>query len=162
MTIQYKGTDITLTAAENLSSYQYRFVHQASDTTVDLLDSTAEFPLGVLQNAPESGELAVVRISGTSKLVMNAAVTVGTLLKAEYVGAADNGKGDKADTDKDIMRGVCIRATGAEDDVGGILLTVDKISIVSSISASPSASPSASISSSPSSSPSASVSSSPS
>lgn len=154
MTIQYTGKDITMTAAEDLSSYQYRFVHQASDTTVDLLDSGSEFPLGVLQNAPESGELAVVRISGTSKLVMNGAVTIGTLLKAEYVGAADNGKGDKADTDKDVMRGVCIKATGAEDDVGGILLTVDKISIVSSPSASVSSSPSASVSASVSSSPS--------
>lgn len=129
MAIQYRGDDITFTAAEDLSAMQYRFVHQASDTTVDMLDSGAEFPVGILQNAPESGEEAVVRISGTSKLVMNAAVAVGVQVKAEYVGAADNGKGDAADTEGDIARGVCIKASGAEDDVGAVLLIVNEWSV---------------------------------
>jgi len=129
MAIEYGGKDITLLAAEDLSGHQYRYVHQASDTTVDLLDSDTEYPLGILQNAPESGEEAVVRIEGTSKLVMNDAVAVGTKVKAEYVGATDNGKGDAADTDGDLARGVCIFASGAEDDVGAVLLCSDTISV---------------------------------
>jgi len=79
MSKEYGGIDISFLAAEDLSGMQYRFVHQATDTTVDMVDSAAEFPVGVLQNAPESGETAVVRVTGTSKLVMNAGVTVGTL-----------------------------------------------------------------------------------
>lgn len=129
MAKEYSGLDISFVAAEDLSSHQYRFVHQASDSTVDLMDSATEFPIGILQNAPESGEVAVVRVSGTSKLVMNAAVAVGVQVKAEYVGATDNGKGDAADTEGDIARGVCIQASGAEDDVGAVLLIVNEWSV---------------------------------
>ena len=124
MATEFEGLDISFVAGEDLSNHQYRFVHQADDDTVDLLDSTSEFPVGVLQNAPASGEIAVVRVSGISKLVMNDAVAVGTLLKAEYVDASDNGKGDAADTEGDIIRGVCVQASGAEDDVGAVLLGV--------------------------------------
>jgi len=123
MAIEFEGTDISFLAGEDLSAMQYRFVHQADDNTVDMLDSGTEVPVGVLQNAPESGEVAVVRISGVSKLVMNDAVAVGAPLKAEYVGASDNGKGDAADTDGDIHMGNCVIASGAEDDVGAINLT---------------------------------------
>jgi len=120
--MEYRGLDISFLAAEDLSDMQYRFVHQASDTTIDMLDNGTEIPLGVLQNAPESGEVGVVRVEGTSKLVMNAAVAVGALLKAEYVAASDNGKGDASDTDGDRTRAFCIKASGAEDDVGGVVL----------------------------------------
>ena len=123
MAVHYDGLDISYLAAEDLSSYQYRFVHLATDTTVDLLDGATEYPIGILQNAPESGEEAIVRVEGTSKLVVNGSMAVGTRVKAEYVGAADNGKGDAADTDGDIVRGTCIKASGAEDDVGGVLLS---------------------------------------
>jgi len=129
MTVAYSGMDISFIAAEDLSDHQYNFVHQASDTTCDLLDGTSEYPVGILQNAPESGEVAVVRITGTSKLVMNAAVAVGAKLKAEYVGATDNGKGDAADTDYDLVRGICIKASGAEDDVGAVLLCSDTLMV---------------------------------
>lgn len=129
MAKEYGGIDISLLAAEDLSGMQYRFVHQASDTTVDMVDSGAEFPVGILQNAPESGEVAVVRVTGTSKLVMNDAVAVGALVKCEYVGAADNGKGDAADTEGDVARGVCIQASGAEDDVGAVILCINETSV---------------------------------
>lgn len=129
MAIEYTGLDISFTAGESLAAMQYRFVHQADDNSVDMLDSGTEFPVGILQNAPASGEIAVVRVAGTSKLVMNDAVAVGTLVKAEYVGASDNGKGDAADTEGDIARGVCIVASGAEDDVGAVLLCVNELSV---------------------------------
>ena len=129
MATVYSGLDISFIAAEDLSSHQYCFVHQATDTTCDLMDGATEYPIGILQNAPESGEVAVVRITGTSKLVMNAAVAVGTKVKAEYVGATDNGKGDAADTDYDLVRGICIKASGAEDDVGAVLLCSDTLMV---------------------------------
>jgi len=154
MAVHYSGLDISFLAAEDLSSYQYRFVHQASDTTVDLLDSGTEYPIGILQNAPTLGQEAIVRVEGTSKLVVNGAMPIGTRVKAEYVGAADNGKGDVADTEYDNMRAMVIKAAGAEDDVAGVMLVVNTMSMAPS--ASPSESPSASPSESPSESPSAS------
>jgi len=151
MAIEYTGLDISFLAAEDLSAMQYRFVHLANDTTVDMLDSGSEFPIGVLQNAPASGEVAVVRIDGTSKLVMNAAIAVGAQVCAEYVAAADNGKGKAAkDTEGAVARGFCILASGAEDDVGAVVLCVDEKSVVASSSVSPSASVSPSVSPSPS------------
>jgi len=129
MAFEAGGIDLNFTAAEDLSDKQYCFVHQATNTTVDMVDSGAEMPVGILQNAPESGEVAVVRVSGISKLVMNAAVTVGTLVKCEYVSATDNGKGDAADTEGDIARGLCIMASGAEDDVGSVLLCLNELSV---------------------------------
>ena len=128
MAIDYSGLDVTMVAAESLAAMQYRYVVQASDTTVRMANATTDIPLGILQNAPENGGTAVVRVTGTSKLVMNAAVTVGTFVKCEYVGASDNGKGDAADTDKDVISGLCIKASGAEDDVGAVILTKGTLS----------------------------------
>jgi len=129
MGTQFGGRDITFLAGEDLSSYQYRFVHMADDNTVDLLDNGGEFPIGILQNAPASGEEAVVRVEGISKLVMNAAIAVGVQVKCEYVSASDNGKGDASDTEGDISRGVVVVASGAEDDVGAVLLIVNETSV---------------------------------
>ena len=129
MAVEYSGKDISFLAAESLATHQYRFVVQATDTTVQMANGATEIPVGILQNAPASGEVAVVRVEGTSKLVMNAAVAVATLVKNEYVGATDNGKGDAADTDGDYARGLVIQASGAEDDVGGVLLILSKISV---------------------------------
>lgn len=130
MAIDFGGLDISFLAdTESLAAHQYCFVHQADDDTVDLLDSATELPIGILQNAPALGEVAVVRIEGTSKLVMNDAVAVGDFLKGEWVDAADNGKGDAADTEGDLVRGVCIQASGAEDDIGAVLLCLHEMSV---------------------------------
>jgi hypothetical protein len=129
MAWEERGLDVSFKAAEDLSGHKYRFVHLKDDDEVDLLDSGTEYPIGILQNAPASGEAAVVRVTGISKLVMNDAVAVGAKLKAEYVGATDNGKGDAADTDGDLCRAICVMAAGAEDDVGTVLLCSDTISV---------------------------------
>lgn len=126
--IDFNGNDITFLAAEDMSTHQYRFVVQSADGTVRMADSATEFPIGILQNAPSAaGQTAIVRIDGTSKLVMNAAVAVGVALKNEYVSASDNGKGDAADTAGDLIRAYCIGASGAEDDVGAALLAFGRI-----------------------------------
>jgi len=129
MALDYEGIDITLLAAEDLSSYQYHFVTQANDTTVQLLNAATDAPLGVLQNAPAAGQPAVVRIAGVSKLKANAAIAVGVQVKAEYVGAADCGKADAADTEGDIARGLVVQASGAEDDLCAALLIYNEQSV---------------------------------
>lgn len=131
MSVDFDGQDITFLAAEDLSGQQYRFVVQAADGTVRMADSAAEIPVGILQNAPTAGEQAVVRIYGASKLVMNDAVAIATQVKNEFVSGADTGKGAAAAADGDYARGLVIRATGAEDDVGAVLLLNDLISVPS-------------------------------
>lgn len=110
-------------AAEDLSSDQYRFVVLNSSGNVRRPDSEDEVAIGILQNAPESGEAAVVMIIGKSKLVANGALTVGTFVKPEYVSAADAGKGDDAGTWWDTARGMVVEAAGAEDDLCSVWLT---------------------------------------
>jgi hypothetical protein len=122
MAYEAGGTDLSWLAAEDLSSYQYRFITIASDTTVQLANGATEYPIGILQNAPSSGEVAVVRVMGISKLVANDATAVGVKLKMEYVSTSDNGKGDAADTAADNVRAVSLTAAGAEDDIMTVLL----------------------------------------
>jgi len=121
--------DYSFVANEDLSSQQYRFVVMHNDTNVRLPNAETDYPIGILQNAPESGETAEVRLYGVSKLVANDAITVGTKLKMEYVSATDNGKADAADTDYDNVRAVALTAAGAEDDVIAALLTTDTLMV---------------------------------
>lgn len=158
MGIDHGGLDITYVAGESLATHQYRFVHLETDTTVTMLDNGTELAVGILQNAPASGEAAVVRVTGTSRLIMNGAVAVGDKIKTEYVGAADNGKGAKSVSTEDEIHGVCIQAAGAEDDVGAVLLVHTQWPLIASHSPSASVSPSASTSPSSSLSPSSSAS----
>jgi hypothetical protein len=109
-------------AAEDLSDYQFHFVGLTSAGKAQLLNAEDEIAIGVLQNAPESGEAAEVTIIGKSKLKANAALTVGKFVKPEYVGAADCGKGQDAGTWWDTARGMVVDASGAEDDLCSVIL----------------------------------------
>jgi len=112
----------TFEAAEDLSDYQYHFVVLNTSGKVRLMDAEDEVAIGILQNAPESGDAADVMIIGKSKLVANAALTVGKFVKPEYVGATDAGKGDDAGTWWDTARGMVVEAAGAEDDICSVIL----------------------------------------
>ena len=114
--------DVSHEAAEDLSDYRLHFVVLNSSGKVRLPDSEEEVALGVLQNAPESGEAAVVRVDGISKLVANAALAIGTMVKPEYVGATDAGKGDDAGTLWEYARGIVLEAAGAENDLCSVRL----------------------------------------
>jgi hypothetical protein len=119
--------DLTFKAQEDLSSMQYRFVTLHDDNQVRMLNSATEWPVGILQNNPESGEMAVVRVAGVSKLVAGSGgLSRNDAIGAEYVGASDNGKGVGTTTSADHVRARCLMAAGAEDDVASVLL-VDMI-----------------------------------
>lgn len=113
--------DATYEAAEDLSSDQYKFVVLASGK-VRRPDSATEIAEGILQNDPASGEEAVVRKAGVSKLTVNAAVSEGDFLKPEYVGASDAGKGEAAGTNWQYTRARVLDAAGAEDDLATVEL----------------------------------------
>lgn len=121
MSTEQKILDEAYPAAEDLSNDQYRFVVLASGS-VRRPDSAAEVPLGILQNAPNTGEAAVVREIGRSKLQVNAALGAGAFVSAEYVSATDAGKGQDASGDLAKARALVIEASGAEDDLASVLL----------------------------------------
>jgi len=109
-------------AAEDLSDNQYHFVVLNTSGKVRLLDAEDEVAIGILQNAPESGKAAEVMIIGKSKCVANAALTIGTFVKPEYVDAADAGKAEDAGTWWDTARGMVVEAAGTEDDLCSVVL----------------------------------------
>jgi hypothetical protein len=124
MAFESAGIDLSYIATEDLSTHQYRFVVQSDNDHVRMADSASEWELGILQNAPASGEVATVRLSGVSKLVAGSGgLARGAAVALEYVGAADNGKGIATTTNSDIVRARCIYAAGSEDDVATVLLT---------------------------------------
>ncbi|RJQ22025.1 MAG: hypothetical protein C4560_03090 [Nitrospiraceae bacterium] len=123
MATENKILDLSFEAAEDLSSDQYTFVVLTSAGKVRRPDSETEVCLGILQNAPASGEAAAVRISGVSKLAVNDAIGIGTFIMQEYVSATDAGKGKTSAGAPAYSRAVAIEASAAEDDVIAVLLT---------------------------------------
>lgn len=122
MATENRILDISFPAGEDLSNDQYRFVVVTSAGTVRRPDSATESPIGILQNAPLSGEAAAVRVMGVSKLQMNDAVGIGTFVGLEYVSATDAGKGKDMSADLAKAKAVVLDASGAEDDLASVLL----------------------------------------
>lgn len=121
MATENRVLDVSFEAAEDLSNDQFRIV--VLDTgEVRRPDASADIPLGVLQNAPGSGEAAVVRVMGISKIQLGETVAENEWIKLEYVDAADAGKGLDADIALDLAIGRCIKG-GAEDELGEVLLS---------------------------------------
>jgi hypothetical protein len=111
----------TYPAGEDLTADQYRIVVLASGA-VRRPDGATEVGLGVLQNAPASGEAASVMLIGVSKIVFGETVAENEWIKLEYNSASDAGKALDADVALDLAIGRCI-VGGAEDELGEILLS---------------------------------------
>lgn len=123
MATENKILDLSFPAAEDLSNDQYRFVVLNSSGAVRRPDSETEVCLGILQNAPASGEAASVRIMGVSKVQVNATLGIGTFVMQEYVSATDAGKAKTSAGAPAYSRAVVVEASGAEDDLASVLLT---------------------------------------
>ena len=122
MATEIRILDLSFPADEDLSDDKYHFVVLTETGTVRRPDTAAEVALGILQNAPESGEAAVVRIMGISKVVANAPLAIGTFVGPEYVGATDGGKAQDDSAAPAFARGIIVQDSGAEDDLASVLL----------------------------------------
>lgn len=81
MATQSNGVDFTLLAAADLRTKQFHFVKVDSNGKAALA-ALGENAIGVLQNKPNTGEAATIRVSGRSKVVADAAIAAGALLKS--------------------------------------------------------------------------------
>lgn len=88
--------DQTFVAAEDLSSLQYHQVDLASATTVAASDANDK-SIGILQNAPASGEQAVVRTKGESFCMVDGTTDV---TYSDGIDADADAHGVKQETDK--------------------------------------------------------------
>lgn len=69
-----------LTASANLSAKQFYFVKMSGNKTVDVCSNVADVPVGVLQNAPTSGQEAEVCALGVTKVNADAALAAGNVI----------------------------------------------------------------------------------
>ena len=125
MATENKVLDLSFEAGEDLTNDQYRIVVlDPTAVTVRRPDAATDMPLGVLQNAPDDGEAAVVRpvgCGGVSKLVLGATLAVGAHVSMEYNSASDAGKAvDCASASYPV--GILLEG-GDEDDLVTCLLT---------------------------------------
>jgi hypothetical protein len=78
----------TLVAGADLSAKQYTFVKLNSSGQAVAVAAATDLPIGILQNAPLSGQEAEILISGGSKLVLG-----GTVAAAGVIGTSATGTG---------------------------------------------------------------------
>ena len=120
MAYESPGIDIgTFTAAADLSGKQYHFVVMASATTVNVATAITNAPIGILQNAPESGQSAIVAVSGVSKVVAD-----GTLAAGNFIGTSADAQADAISPGTDTtvyMMGQCLGAASAGETTEMIL-----------------------------------------
>jgi hypothetical protein len=104
-------SDLNFTAGADLSAKQYFFVKLSAANTVTVCAAATDIPIGVLQNAPESGQTAVVRPFGITKLYAGGAISAGNLIGTDSAGEAD-----AKTSGTDTTNYVCGQALTAADD----------------------------------------------
>jgi len=106
---------ITRVAGADLSALQYTFVKQNSASQVVAVAAATDVPIGVLQNAPTSGQEAEVLVVGGTKLKAGGIITQGTHF---FIGTSSAGAAvalSVSDTTKYVL-GVPL-ATAASGDI---------------------------------------------
>jgi hypothetical protein len=133
MRIHRPGQDITLEASADLSTHQYKFVKGVAGIAGGQLARVAlagagDRPLGITQNKPNASGLgSVVRIAGTSKLVVDGsgtAVVAGLPIKA-----STNGIGVVAGTDKDKVGAIALEPSTVASDVIEVLVVLYDLAV---------------------------------
>jgi hypothetical protein len=79
---------VTLVAGADLSAKQYTFVKLDSSGEAIAAAAATDIPIGVLQNAPTSGQEAEVLIVGGTKIVASAAISDGAQIGTTSTGKA--------------------------------------------------------------------------
>jgi len=99
MAVQIAGTDITYSAASDMSAKQYQLAEFTSvDKQVEICNGAGDIPVGFLQNKPSAaGQGAVIRIAGTSKAKAGGTVAGGAAVGTDAAGkvVAKSSAGDK-------------------------------------------------------------------
>jgi hypothetical protein len=109
---------ITLTAAADLSALQYRFVKVDGDGKAAICGDDGN-AIGVLQNAPGSGEAATIAISGVTKLYIG---TTSTLDSGSIISCEADGAGKIQDSGA-YRLGICLEDSTANGDIISIVFT---------------------------------------
>jgi len=100
----------------DMTSSQYMMVTLETDDTVILATAITDIIYGVVQNAPNTGELALIKVTGETKVVAAAVLVVDN-----FVGPSTAAKAQVA-VSTQYARGKVVAAAGADLDVAVIQL----------------------------------------
>lgn len=106
----------TFEAGADLSAAQYTVVKLNSSGLVVAVAAITDVPIGILQNAPVAGAAAEVLVTGGSKLVATAAITLPAVLGVDAVG-----KGKKLTVGTDTTQYVIGQATAASGGANEVI-----------------------------------------
>lgn len=81
-----RNVDVLLEAGASLASAQYMFVTMDSNGDVVLADAAGEDCIGVVQNAPASGAVAIVRVAGVTNVIASTSINPGVRLATTSAG----------------------------------------------------------------------------
>jgi hypothetical protein len=107
----FESPEVTCTAYADLTAKQYYAVKLVSDGVVDVCSATSDKIYGILQNAPDTGEMAKVAIMGESKWKASEALAVGVFVATTSAGLAQTATGTQ------YPRGFVTQAAGAASDL---------------------------------------------
>lgn len=88
MAYEIPGLVITLEAAADLSTSQYKFVKLDTNGKAAAIAAVTDIPIGILQNAPASGASASVMVYGVSKVQGDADLARGNQIGTSVDGQA--------------------------------------------------------------------------
>ena len=107
-----------LVSAEDLSSSQFKTVKLASTAgQVKAVAAATDEAIGVLQNAPASGEEAQVAALGVVKALVEASVSAG-----DFLGPSSTGRLKAATTDNNLNLGYAV--TGSSTSAGDLITVI--------------------------------------
>jgi len=109
------GKVISIPAGADLSSSTEKVVQLNSSGNVIDMAAITNIPIGILKNAPVTGEPAEIAISGVSRIWLGATLTPGALVGSSAAGKA------VADASTNYNVGVLLKG-GADGEIGEVIL----------------------------------------
>ena len=107
----------TLMAENDLSTQQYKLVELSDDSQVDVCDSSADKPIGVLQNDPDLGEQAEIMALGVTKIEAGSSIAAGMDIATNGSGQAVGVDQTSANADLYVV-GYMLKDVSAAGNVG--------------------------------------------
>jgi len=107
-----KDFEKTGNAGESMTANQYYIVQLSAAGDIEVGEGATDLLVGVLQNKPASGEAALYRFAGTTKVVASAAVAIGAKLTTTAAGKAVT-----TTTAGDMVVGIALEAAAADGDI---------------------------------------------
>lgn len=118
------NVDLALTAGADLSSSQFLCVKLSAANTVTVVDGAGGDAVGVLQNAPANGAVAIVRVAGITQVIASTSVSAAARVASTNAGktkAAVVGTVSGSNTTGSYTLGTALTA-GTADAVHRVLL----------------------------------------